>query len=201
MVDAGRRYLRACGFRVSSFRLAVIGRGLWDAATLRYMRGGGDECYYPKDDTPSSSRRLLHYTVAAGFGLCIVSTVSAGVLQDILRHQPPYALWSVPVVSGTVGGVALVVGCCGLASLKRSMSGGYSAHGITVKDYGLLFALAFLAVTGLATLIARDSPAFGIVFLIHLTAVIVSFVAAPYSKFIHVIFRSLAVIGNVAEDR
>ena len=53
---------------------------------------------------------------------------------------------------------------------------------MTVKDYGLLVALAFLALTGLADAATRDTPASQLVLLIHLSAVVESFAMAPYSK-------------------
>ena len=62
-VLAVRSYWREAdsGARVS---LRAIGEATWHAATLRYLRGGGAECYYPADDRPSRSRRLLHGAVA-----------------------------------------------------------------------------------------------------------------------------------------
>jgi citrate/tricarballylate utilization protein len=71
---------------------------------------------------------------------------------------------------------------------------------MTVKDYGLLTALTFLALTGLAVLLTRDTPAFGIILLIHLSTVILSFASAPYSKFVHVIFRFAALVRDNAEQ-
>ncbi|MGH3169436.1 MAG: hypothetical protein ACRDN0_26600, partial [Trebonia sp.] len=69
---------------------------------------------------------------------------------------------------------------------------------LTVKDYGLLAALAFLALSGLAVLLTRDTAAFGIVLLIHLAALVQAFAMAPYSTFAHVIFRfSALVVDNL----
>ena len=70
---------------------------------------------------------------------------------------------------------------------------------MTVKDYGLLMALAFLALSGLAILLTRDTPAFGIILLIHLSSVILAFASAPYSKFVHVIFRFAALVRDNLE--
>jgi len=55
------------------------------------------------------------------------------------------------------------------------------------------FALLMLAVTGLATLFLRHTTLFGIVLLVHLAAVVVAFAVAPYTKFVHVVFRLLAI--------
>jgi hypothetical protein len=50
---------------------------------------------------------------------------------------------------------------------------------MTVKDYGLLVALTFLGLSGLAVLLVRETPAFGIVLLVHLASVMLSFASAP----------------------
>jgi citrate/tricarballylate utilization protein len=197
---AARRYWVEVGGPGQPVSPAAIGRAIWYAATLRYLRGGGVDCYYPEDDKPSGTRRSLHALTAYGFGLCIVSTIAAGVLQDIIGQQPPYPWLSVPVISGTVGGIGLLAGCSGLLALKARSSAVTSFAQMTVKDYGLLVALAFLALSGLATLLTRGTAAFGIVFLLHLSSVVLAFASAPYSKFVHVIFRFLAIVRDNVES-
>ncbi|MGH3172084.1 MAG: tricarballylate utilization 4Fe-4S protein TcuB, partial [Trebonia sp.] len=96
----------------------ALARAAWQAATLRYLRGGGVECYYPEDDQPSAGRRRLHSMVAYGFGLCLVATVAAAVEQDLVGVAPPYPWLSVPVLAGTAGGIGMVIGCAGLLGLK-----------------------------------------------------------------------------------
>lgn len=199
MTLAGWRFWHQTGPRPQKLTPSAVGRAVWYAATLRYLRGGGGDCYYPKDDEPSPGRRHLHQMVAYGFGLCLVSTVAAGISQDITGVAPPYPLLSVPVITGTLGGIGLVVGCLGLLRLKMRSSTVTSFAEMTVKDYGLLVALAFLALSGLLTLLTRDTRAFGIVFLIHLAGVMLAFAAAPYSKFIHLVFRFLALVRDNLE--
>lgn len=199
MVVAGRRYWREVAHETTYPTLSAIGRAVLDAATLRNLRGGGQECFYPDDDKPSSKRRQLHAMVAYGFGLCFISTIAAAVAQDIFGVKPPYPWLSVPVISGTVGGVALLAGCAGLLMLKTQSSPATSLTEMTVKDYGLIGALAFLAATGLAVLLTRDSGAYGVILIIHLSAVVEALVMAPYSKFVHVEFRFLALVRDHLE--
>lgn len=196
---AVRRYWRATATGAPPAGPRSVARALWYALTLRYLRGGGGECYYPTDDRPSASRRWLHTLLVGGFGLCLVSTVAAGILQDILGEDPPYAWLSVPVIAGTLGGIGLLAGCAGLLLLKMRSSSVTSVAEMTVKDYGLLTALAFLALSGLATLLTRATPAFGPVLVIHLGSVILAFASAPYSKFMHVGFRFAALVRDTAE--
>jgi len=198
-IDAWRRYWGATAHAASAPHSGSIGRAVWDALILRYLRGGGGKCFYPEDNQPSGARRGLHLLVVGGFGLCVVSTIAAAIQQDIAGEQPPYPWLSVPVISGTIGGIGLLVGCAGLLMLKARSSGVTSVAQMTVKDYGLLTALTFLALSGLAVLLTRSTAAFGIVLLIHLAAVILAFASAPYSKLIHAVFRLAALIRDHAE--
>jgi citrate/tricarballylate utilization protein len=172
---------------------------LWQAASLRNLRGGGAECYYPDDERPSRARWWLHLAVVGGLGLCTASTVSAGVMQDLLGMRPPYPYVSAPVICGVAGGAGLVVGCTGLIVLKARSSAVTSLPAMTVKDYGFLAALAYLALTGMATLLTRTTPAFGVVYLLHLAAVVLAFAATPYTKFVHLIYRFLALVRDSGE--
>jgi citrate/tricarballylate utilization protein len=199
LLGAARTYWREVGASEVPVGARAVGRAVWEAATLRYLRGGGVDCPYPDDTTPSGARRHLHGLVAYGFGLCLISTISAGVLQDLMGQDPPYGWLSVPVLTGTVGGLGLAVGCIWLLVLKRRSSPQTSFAAMTVKDYGLLVALAFLAVTGLVVLLLRTTPAYGIVLLVHLAAVALSFAMAPYSKLAHVVYRFLALVRDNAE--
>jgi citrate/tricarballylate utilization protein len=199
LAGAGVSYWRQVGGAPHGLTWAAVRGACWDVITLKYLRGGGDDCYYPEDEQPSPSRRRLHMMVTGGFGLCVVSTIAAALAQDALGDAPPYPWLSVPVLAGTVGGVSLVIGCAGLIGLKRRSSPVTSFAEMTVKDYGLLVALGFLALTGLATLLTRATPAGQLVLLIHLSAVVESFAMAPYSKFIHVVFRSLALVRDHLE--
>ncbi len=170
-------------------------RALYEGLTLRHMNGGGTGCEYP-DDEPDPRRRRAHLLLTAGFGLCLVSTCAAAVLQDLLGHQPPYAWWSVPVVTGTLGGLGLLAGCGWLISLKRTSDRALSAAGMLQGDYRLLWALILLAGSGLATLVLRQTVLAEPVLVVHLATIIIAFAAAPYSKFPHFVFRLLAIYEN-----
>jgi citrate/tricarballylate utilization protein len=196
---AGRRYWLEVATVDYKVGISGFSKAIWSAATLHYLRGGGGECYYPEDDRPSGLRRRLHSVVAYGFGLCLVSTIAAGILQDIIGQEPPYPWLSVPVISGTIGGLGLIVGSSGLLALKTKSSAVTSVAEMTVKDYGLLAALSLLALSGLATLLTRSTAAFGVILLIHLSAVVLAIASAPYSKFSHIIFRFLAIVHHYAE--
>lgn len=173
-------------------------RALVDAATLRYLRGGGAECNYP-DDRPSPMRRHLHGWVAYGFLACVLSTLSAAFEQDILGIRPPYPWLSVPVISGTLGGIGIALGCIGLIALKTRTPDEDIDVPMRARDYALLTALLVLAVTGIAVLLTRTTGAYAPVLVVHLSAVAISFLSAAYSKFTHVLYRMLALVQDNLE--
>jgi len=167
-------------------------------AQLRHMEGGGEQCAYP-GGAPSPWRRRLHLAVSYGFALCVVSTVSASVMQDLLAMEPPYGLLSVPVLTGTAGGLGMVAGCAGLLVLKGRSDPALGIASMRRADLGLLWALLVLAVTGLLTLALRTGPLFAPVLVVHLAAVIVAFAVTPYTKFVHWLYRLLAIYKDNLE--
>ena len=165
---------------------------LADGVQLRHLRGAGEPCGYPQQ-TPNPARRRLHLAVTYGFGLCVLSTTSAAVLQEGFDQTPPYPVLSVPVLTGTAGGLALMAGSVGLVLLKGRSDTRLGTDTMRRADYGLLWALLILALTGLLTLTFRDGALFRPVLVIHLAAVMVAFAITPYTKFVHWIYRLLAL--------
>lgn len=168
--------------------VTALGEGL----QLRQMHGGGEGCDYP-GDAPTSGRRYFHLATSYGFLLCFVSTVSAWFMQQFLGMLPPYGYLSVPVITGTAGGLGLLVGCTGLLVLKGRSDPARSTEQMLRADHGFLWALLVLAATGLLTLVLRGGPLFGPVLVVHLAAIVVAFGVAPYTKFVHWIYRLLAL--------
>ena len=173
-------------------RPLVWAAALAQAARLRHMRGGEAGCDYPGDE-PSAARRRFHLTLVSGLGLCLVSTVSAAVEQDLLGVSPPYAYLSVPVAAGTLGGIGMIAGGAGLLALKARSDPARGTPGMRKADYAFTAALLVLAASGLLTLAVRDTAAFGPVLVAHLAAVMVAFAVAPYTKFAHWTYRLLAI--------
>jgi citrate/tricarballylate utilization protein len=178
----------------------ALARALRQAATLRNLRGGGADCSYPGDE-PSGARRRLHHLIAWGFAACAAATVAAAISQDFAGDPPPYPVASAPVLFGIVGGAGLVIGCTGLLVLRRTAASSSETPAredptLARRGYALLAALLVLAVSGLLTLVVRDTAAFGPVLYVHLVAVAACFAIAPYTKFMHVIYRFLALVRH-----
>ena len=192
---------------------AAWGRALVYAGRLAYLRGGGGDCYYPGAN-PSPARRRLHAAVFYGFAACFAATLAAALMQDILGIPPQYPLLSAPVILGTAGGLGMITGCAGLFVLARRSDPepGPALGGVPgaaqeqtpeqtrgAGDYGLLIGLALLAATGLLTLLLRATPAYGLVLITHLAAIVVCFCIAPYTRFAHSVYRVLAIVADNIE--
>ena len=209
MALSAARYWRATNGRGLASP-AALAAALRQAATLRNLRGGGAGCSYPGDE-PSGARRRLHGFVAWGFAACVASTVAAAISQDFAGDPPPYPVLSAPVLLGVAGGAGLVIGCAGLLALRRAdgrqPAGDDPAHSDPAREdpalarrgYALLTGLLLLAVSGLLTLVLRDTAAFGPVLVVHLAAVAACFAIAPYTKFMHAVYRFLALVRDRAE--
>ena len=171
-----------------------------EAFGLRYLNDGGDGCFYP-DDQPNRARIVLHHLVFYGFLLDLVSTTVAAYLHNVLAVHPPYALWSVPVVTGTVGGIAQIIGTIGLLRLKWRSDMRPARAKMVSKDYGFLVALNVVSVTGMLTLMLRETPLLGPVLVVHLGTVAALFLTMPYGKFVHFIYRYAALVQHRIEMR
>ncbi len=172
-----------------------------ESLTLRYMRGGtAGGCYYPTERT-SNARLVLHMLVFYGFLSAFVATIVAAILQDIFDQLPPYPLLSVPVVLGSLGGVAIITGATGLLWLKRRSDREPSDAPSLNLDWLFLLSLDIVSVTGMLLLVLRDTPAMGVLLVIHLATVIALYVSAPYGKFAHFLYRYAALVQNRRESR
>jgi citrate/tricarballylate utilization protein len=66
--------------------------------------------------------------------------------------------------------------------------------------YALLAQLLLASVTGLLLLAQRDTAAMGILLAVHLGVIFSFFVTAPYSMFVHGVYRSAALLRNALES-
>ena len=178
--------------------LRAWGLTLSQAARLSHQTGGAEGCSYENNE-PSGARRIHHQLVLLGFLLTFLATVSAGVMENVLGDLPPYGYLSVPVLSGTVGGIMTIVGCVGLLRLKRLADAGQTTATTRRADIALIWALIALNATGLAVLVLRTTSLFGPVLIVHLLTVVVAFVIAPYTKFVHWVYRMLAMVKDNLE--
>ncbi len=162
-----RRFWSECGEPV-----AAVGSPVRDVLTLRYLGG---------------PRRWFHHLTFYGFGLCFASTATAAFYHYALRLKAPYGYFSLPVVLGTAGGIAIVAGTLGLLSLKHHST--------------FLVLLLLSAATGLTLLALRQSAAMSALLIVHLGIVLALFLTLPYGKFVHAVYRSAALVRYALEAR
>ncbi len=180
--------------------LKALASALTAALGLRYLKGGGPGCFYP-GERPSSVRRVYHSLTSWGLLSDFVATTLAFIYQDFFHRLPPYSLTSAPVIFGSVGGVALIVGTSGLIWFKLRSDRQPEGTGASGMDYVFLVTLGLTALTGMLTLIFRATAAMGTMLILHLALIAALFVTAPYGKFVHFVYRSLALLRYEIEQR
>jgi citrate/tricarballylate utilization protein len=170
-----------------------------DAARMTYLGGGGHGCNYPAERF-SQRRKWFHHMVFYGFLLDFLSTTVAAFYEHVLHLQAPYPLSSLPVVLGTLGGVGLLAGTSGLLWLRRGNDPDPSESSSSGMDVAFLWLLLLTSLSGLLLLALRETPAMGSLLAVHLGIVAGLFLTLPYSKFVHGIYRYLALVRNSMEE-
>ncbi|MCW2282503.1 citrate/tricarballylate utilization protein [Rhodoblastus acidophilus] len=176
-----------------------LGPALWRAAmdivTLRHLDGGGPGCH---DIGPgfSRSRKIFHHLMAGGVLLAFASTLVAAAYEHFWGLSPPFPLASPPVLLGLAGGLGIVAGAAGLLALETRMEREVSEPGETQLNVIFLIALQLVALSGLALLFFRDTPAMGPLLLGHLSLVTGFFLALPATKALHAPFRAAALLRH-----
>ncbi len=179
-------------------------RSLWqamkDAGSLRYLDGGGVGCYN-EDERPTDNRRLWHHFTFYGFMLCFASTSTATLYHYLLSLQAPYPWYDLPVVLGTIGGIGLLIGPVGLFAAKMKRDPDLLDESRFGMDAAFLAMLFLTSLTGLLLLVLRSTPAMGILLALHLGVVFSLFITMPYGKFVHGLYRFLALVRYATERR
>ncbi|GIQ71798.1 tricarballylate utilization protein B [Bradyrhizobium sp. RD5-C2] len=169
-----------------------------DAGELRYLDGGGVGCFN-EDDHPTDRRKLYHHFTFYGFALCFAATCVGTLYHYLLAREAPYAWWDLPVVLGTLGGIGLVVGPIGLLSEKWKRDRVLVDAQQMDMDTAFILMLFLTSITGLALLLWRESAAMGPLLALHLGVVFALFITMPYGKFVHGIYRFVALVRYARE--
>lgn len=175
-------------------------RAVADSLHLTYLHGGGGGCT-SEDEAPSAARRIYHHLTFYGFMLCFAATCVATVYHYAFGWFAPYPMLSVPVVLGTVGGIGLVVGPIGLLVLTANREPILTETGQRGMNVAFLLMLLMVGITGLLLLVLRDTAAMGILLAVHLGFVLGLFFTLPYGKFVHGLYRFLALVKYAGERK
>jgi citrate/tricarballylate utilization protein len=173
---------------------------LWDVLTLKNLGGGGNGCN-DNSEAFSMRRRYLHHAMFYGFLLCFAATTVGFIYHTFLGWPAPYPFISVPVVLGTAGGILMMVGTIGLTAMKFVDDPIPNARRLLGGDVALLMLLALVALTGLVLLAVRATGAMGLALAVHLGFILAFFLVLPYSKMVHGVYRSLALLRRAIERK
>jgi citrate/tricarballylate utilization protein len=189
--DAGPRQ------RIGPIAIAIA---LHDMLTLKNLGGGGNGCN-DNSEAFSMRRRYLHHAMFYGFMLCFAATTTGFIYHTFLNDPAPYPFISAPVLLGTVGGVLMLIGTVGLFAMKLTDDPIPNVRRLLGGDVALLMLLAMIALTGLVLLAVRDTGAMGLVMAVHLGFILAFFVVLPYSKMVHGVYRSAALLRRAVERK
>jgi citrate/tricarballylate utilization protein len=184
--------------------MAIEPASLWqaikDAGRLRYLDGGGVGCFN-EDEHPTDRRKIYHHLTFYGFLLCFAATSVATLYHYLLAREAPYPWWDLPVVLGTLGGIGLLIGPAGLLAERFKRDTALVDEKRTGMDVAFIVMLFLTSLTGLGLLLLRDTIAMGPLLALHLGVVFALFVTLPYGKFVHGLYRFLALVRYAKERR
>ncbi len=169
-----------------------------DAGELRYLDGGGVGCFN-EGEKPTDRRRIYHHLTFYGFALCFAATCVGTLYHYLLGREAPYPWWDLPVVLGTVGGIGLLIGPVGLLAAKSQRDPVLVDEQRYGMDVAFIVMLFLTGLTGLLLLLLRETAAMGPLLAIHLGAVFALFITLPYGKFVHGIYRFVALVRYARE--
>lgn len=180
---------------------AAVAEASHDALTLKYLGGGHGEGCNNEDDAFTLWRKRFHHFTFYGFLLCFAATSVATLYHYLLDLHAPYALNSLPVILGTLGGIGLLIGPAGLLYLNFKRNSEHGDASQKPMDRAFIVLLFLISASGLALLAYRDSRAMPGLLAIHLGFVMGFFLTMPYGKFAHGFYRLAALLKNSIEKR
>lgn len=179
----------------------AVGEATRSVLTLRYLDGGHRDGCNDRDDAFTLWRRHFHHFTFYGFMLCFASTSVATIYHYMFGAEAPYAIFSLPVLLGTAGGIGLLIGPAGLLWLNIRRNPMQVDEAQKTMDRGFIVLLFSISLTGLALLTWRETAAMPLLLAVHLGFVMGFFLTLPYSKFAHGIFRCAALLKHAIEKR
>jgi citrate/tricarballylate utilization protein len=179
---------------------AAAAIALWDVLSLKNLGGGGNGCN-DNSEAFSMRRRWLHHAMFYGFLLCFAATTTGFIYHTFLGWPAPYPLLSAPVLLGSGGGILMIAGSIGLLAMKFVDDPVPNVRRLLGGDVALLMLLALVGVTGLVLLAVRATGAMGLALAVHLGFILAFFVVLPYSKMVHGVYRSAALLRRAMERK
>ena len=133
--------------------------------------------------------------------LCLASTASGTLFHYAFDWIAPYPIWSPTVILGTLGGIGLIIGPLGLLKERKKKAPALQTDSDGGMGLAFLWMLFAVSVTGMGLLILRETSVMNILLAVHLGTVFALFLAFPYGKFVHGIYRFTALVRHAHEQR
>jgi quinone-modifying oxidoreductase subunit QmoC len=141
------------------------------------------------------SRRTGHLLLFWGFAGAAITSGLLIVAIYIQKLDMPLSLWHPYKILGNLSAVLLVIG--GVMLMINRYGRGRSLMKSSAFDNFFLGIVATVIVTGVITEIVRlaEMPlAAFVIYTLHLGVVMTLFLTFPYSKFAHMVYRTLALV-------
>ncbi|MCD4680552.1 MAG: quinone-interacting membrane-bound oxidoreductase complex subunit QmoC [Bacteroidales bacterium] len=145
-----------------------------------------------KKCTTQKFRYPAHFLIFWGFMLLILTTILA--IVNVLFFEYPFSIWHPFKVLGNIAGIMFLAGCCLVIFQRITNRKNNSIY--TYTDWMFLISILIISISGFLTEFARLGNwrlAYHIYFF-HLIFTWILIIYLPYTKFSHIIYRTLATI-------
>ena len=196
----GARYWRAMNAQASARDGRASGAGL--AATLvDILKHRRFEQCGEAPGTRETRKEHLHRTHLAvfyGFLGLVATTTAVGIGIYAFGYLTPWPFWHPVKILGNVSGLAVILAAA--VFLWRRVADAGRAGKSTYSDWLFLSILALTTLTGFLSQWLRlgGLRAAYVMYFVHLLFIFFLLVYVPYSKFAHLIYRSLAMLHSAA---
>lgn len=147
-----------------------------------------------KDCEESRSRYFSHLLILYGFAGLFITTVGV-VVSEYVFHYYPLPLSHPLKIFGNLSTLALFIGATWV--LADRISGKREKEVSTTYDWTFIGILYAVIVTGIITEILRYANAVAIAYpayFVHLVVVFALLIYIPYSRFAHMVYRTVALV-------
>lgn len=193
----GARYWRAMARQTASRNGRAPGRGLLPTLATILGHRTFRQCVEHPAGTRQTYKGHLHRTHLAafyGFMGLVVTTASVGAGIYAFGYLTPWPVWHPVKLLGNVSGLVLVAAVSVFA--YRRIADGEKAGKRTYSDWLFLDVLLLTTLTGFLSQLLRLADARALAYptyFVHLVFVFFLLVYVPYSKFAHLIYRTVAM--------
>jgi quinone-modifying oxidoreductase subunit QmoC len=143
--------------------------------------------------TFNKNRFLSHLLTFWGFAGLFIVTTGVVVAAYVFNHYP-LPLWDPLKILGNVSALAMVIGLTWIMVERAGKDSSKEAS--TGKDWSFILIIYAVVITGIITEILRFAEATGAaypVYFIHLVTVFTLLMYFPYSRFAHMVYRTVAL--------